>query len=75
MNSVELTDCLVRASVGENFLFEVESIFEDFTLESDSVEIVRAVLKFMEQRRGIDYGTPGPLVHFVERFYGQGVRG
>ena len=26
----------------------------------------------MELNPGLDFGTPGPLVHFVEQFYGNG---
>lgn len=33
---------------------------------------VAPILRFMEAHRDWDFGTPGPLVHFVERFHGQG---
>jgi len=36
------------------------------------VDSVDAILDFMESHPGLDYGMPGPLVHFAERFYGQG---
>jgi hypothetical protein len=31
-----------------------------------------SVGRAMEEYPVIDFGTPGPLVHFLERFYGQG---
>lgn len=40
--------------------------------EGVGFEAVEPVLKFMEKHPGIDYGSPGALVHFVERFYRQG---
>lgn len=36
------------------------------------VESVEQILKFMEEHPFIDYGAPGPLVHYVERFFGHG---
>lgn len=33
---------------------------------------VDPVLRFMEAHPDWNFGTPGPLVHFVERFHGQG---
>jgi hypothetical protein len=32
-------------------------------------EAVEPVLKFMEDHPGIDYGMPGHLVHFIEKFH------
>jgi hypothetical protein len=34
------------------------------------MESVEPVLRFMEEHSEIDFGMPGALVHFVERFYG-----
>ena len=34
------------------------------------LEAVEPVLRFMENHPSIDFGSPGPLVHFVERFDG-----
>jgi hypothetical protein len=31
-------------------------------------ECVEPILRFMEEHPDLDYGTPGPLVHLVERF-------
>jgi hypothetical protein len=39
------------------------------------IEAVEPILRFMEDHSSINYGQPGPLVHFVERFYGQGYEG
>ena len=36
------------------------------------VDTVEPILRFMEEHPGLDYGTPGPLVHFMEAFYRAG---
>jgi hypothetical protein len=36
------------------------------------VEVVEPILRFIEAHPRIDFGSPGPLVHFVERFYRKG---
>ena len=38
----------------------------------DAISAVPIILKFMEQHPTVDFGVPGPLVHFVERFYRKG---
>lgn len=35
-------------------------------------EAVRPVLEFMEHRPEIDFGSPGALVHFIERYWRKG---
>jgi hypothetical protein len=37
-----------------------------------SVDAVEPVLGFMEEHPSIDFGAPGALVHFLERFYRKG---
>lgn len=39
------------------------------------VDAVGVVLRFMEDHPDLDYGMPGALVHFVERFHGVGYEG
>jgi hypothetical protein len=34
------------------------------------IEAVEPVLRFMESHPSLDFGSPGPLVHFIERFNG-----
>ncbi|HEV7689291.1 MAG TPA: hypothetical protein VGO52_00635 [Hyphomonadaceae bacterium] len=35
-------------------------------------EAIEPILRFMEDHPDIDYGSPGPLVHFVERYHRHG---
>jgi len=40
--------------------------------EPDAIDAVPIILELMEQHPTFDFGVPGPLVHFVERFYQHG---
>lgn len=35
-------------------------------------EAIEPILRFMEENPSIEFGTPGALVHFVEKFYRNG---
>jgi hypothetical protein len=45
---------------------------EEWTTAAVGAEAVDSILKFMEAHPDLDYGSPGALVHFVERFYRKG---
>ena len=45
---------------------------DDLESSGAGLEVVEHILTAMETNPKADYGAPGPLVHFVERFYGQG---
>jgi hypothetical protein len=66
----------------QEIVSELESIPTDEEFESGSnelaetlisrgvgLEAVKPILLFMESHPQIDYGAPGPLVHFMERHY------
>lgn len=54
----------------ENF----EAIYEILNIikEEDSMLYIEWILHFMEENPKIDYGMPGPLVHFMEKKYKKG---
>ena len=35
-------------------------------------KIIEPILQFMEDHEELEYGVPGPLVHFIEKFYRKG---
>jgi hypothetical protein len=72
MNPTELNNKLHRAMNSSDFIDEARSIAETLKNEGAGIEFVRAILKFMEEHPTHDFGTPGPLAHFVETFYGHG---
>lgn len=53
-----------------------QSIAEDKVDELDEIdangESVEALLRLIEDNPGVDFGAPGPFVHFVEKFYQRG---
>ncbi len=48
----------------------VHELTESWIAVGVGIETVEPVLRFMEAHASIDFGSPGPLVHFVERFAG-----
>ena len=48
------------------------SLVDRWSAAGVGLEAVVPILQFMESHPGIEYGKPGRLVHFVERFYGHG---
>jgi hypothetical protein len=49
-----------------------QELTEKWELEGAGSEVLEPTLRFMEVHPEIDYGSPGPLAHFIERFHGQG---
>jgi len=64
-----LEDLLAIAST-DDFAFRSIDIVDRWKAAGVGVESVEVVLRFMEDHPSIDYGVPGHLVHFIERFYG-----
>ena len=53
---------------------DFEAIYEILNIikEEDSMLYIEWILHFMEENPKIDYGMPGPLVHFMEKKYKKG---
>lgn len=64
-------DELIKAISAEDF-YETEEVLEKVTQEDDSIEYVKSLLKYMEENPYIDYGMPGPIVHYIENYYQKG---
>jgi hypothetical protein len=54
----------------DHIVFHSYRIVEDLERSDDHLAAVRTILKFMEDNPSLDYGVPGPLVHYIERFGG-----
>jgi hypothetical protein len=68
----DLTDQLeVLARSPNDFVARTYDLTEAWLAAGVGVEAVEAVLRFMESHSSLDFGSPGPLVHFVERFNGE----
>ena len=68
MNQSTVIDQLKKVVTRDDFMELTEGLTEEWSNESNSFEAVEPILRFMESHPEVDYGMPGPLVHFVERF-------
>ena len=64
-------DRLQNAMLAEDEV-ETEDILLIIEDEDYSIDYVDAILRLMENYPNLDYGMPGPAVHFVERFFMKG---
>ena len=58
---------LTAAIISEDF-YLTDEIISKIKTEDDSIEYVTMILTFMENNPDIDYGMPGPIVHYVEKY-------
>jgi hypothetical protein len=69
----EIVKQLERIAAAEDFPHEAALLAEQWERSPcDNLDTVEEILRFMEQHTSINLGAPGPLVHFVERFHGNG---
>lgn len=47
-------------------------LVDELSKLQDGFEAVDIILRFMEERPDFDFGSPGPLVHYLETFYRRG---
>jgi len=69
MNAADATRELEEiASAGNDFEWQSGQLTARWKADPTGFEAVEPILRFMENHPDLDYGTPGPLVHFVETF-------
>ena len=64
----ELINQLDNLVGSDDFEFEMEEIMERIEAEGAGIEIVEDLLRIMETHPLDDFGMPGSMVHFIERF-------
>jgi hypothetical protein len=73
MNVAELEARLRSAAEDkDDFPYAVDDIVEELPVDPGNLDLVACVLGFMEMHGNLDYGAPGSLVHYLERFYRRG---
>ena len=72
MTRKEITDQLQRIASADDFAVRSAELTDAWSLAGLGDETIEPILRFMEQHPAIDFGMPGPLVHFLEQFYGKG---
>lgn len=60
-----------KAILSEDF-YETNEVLAIVREEDDSFEYVSFILRLMEENPNLDFGVPGPAVHFVEKFFQKG---
>ena len=69
MNPQVITAELESIPTDEEFESRSYELAETWISRDIGIDAVRPILLFMESHPQIDYGGPGPLVHFMERHY------
>lgn len=59
-------------SINDDFEKVMMECMEDIKENYDRSDSVKPLLLLMERHPLTDFGSPGPIVHFVERFYKKG---
>lgn len=62
---------LKKAILNENF-YETNQIIENIKQENAPFEYLSPIFEIMEENPELDYGMPGPIVHFMEGYYKNG---
>lgn len=60
------------ASHGADFVASATELVDEWEADRARLDRVEAILAFMEDHPELDYGAPGPLVHYVETCHGRG---
>lgn len=63
----ELKDAILK----EN-LYETNRVIEKIKGEDGAFEYLPYIFEIMENNPELDYGMPGPIVHFMESYYRKG---
>lgn len=68
----EIAAQLEQAASEDDFEHKCAELTDSWRAANLGIESVEPILRFMEQQPDLDYGSPGPLVHYVEQFYRKG---
>lgn len=72
MTPAEISAQLESIAAANDFASCSAEFVDRWIGQGAGIEVVAPILRFMEEHPSIDFGAPGPLVHFVERFYRRG---
>ncbi|MCE9637842.1 MAG: hypothetical protein K8T90_19250 [Planctomycetes bacterium] len=72
MDAREAAAQLQAIASDPDFAYASNELTDGWGANGAGLDVVEAVLRFMETHPDIDYGTPGALVHFVERRHHRG---
>jgi hypothetical protein len=68
----EIRDQLNAIASLDDFEQRSSELVAQWRAAAAGLDAVDAILRFIEEHPQLDLGSPGALVHFVEKFYGHG---
>jgi hypothetical protein len=72
MTDKQITNQLQSIASADDFVTSSAELTEAWSTAGIGAECIGPVLQFMEEHPALEYGMPGPLVHFVEEYYRKG---
>ncbi|WLD93782.1 hypothetical protein [Alkalihalobacillus sp. AL-G] len=63
-------EILKNSVIKEDFIDIAYDVTEEIESYENAFDAIEPILKLVEQNPEVDFGSPGPLVHFVEQFHG-----
>lgn len=72
MTDKTVSEQLEAIALAEDFASSTAELTEAWSAADVGFESVEQILRFMEEHPELDYGSPGPLVHFIEEIYMKG---
>lgn len=72
MEQKDIINSLISIADLDDFKEKSSKLILGWAKDKDAFNAIDPILYFMERNPNIDYGSPGPLVHFVEKFYRKG---
>lgn len=62
----------LKLAIKNEDFYETNEILEKIKQEGDAFEYLSPLFKLMEANSDLEFGEPGPIVHFMEMFYRRG---
>lgn len=56
----------------DEFLYDCQDVVEELISVEDGQDAIEPILSLFEKHEEADFGSPGPLVHYLEKFYKKG---
>ena len=72
MNKEDIITALKEAVIPDEEYYIDSEIINAMLEYSDPFEFVEPILDIISENPSVDFGSPGELVHFVEKFYKKG---
>lgn len=65
----DVIEKLRELAASGDFFGQSSKLVDEWSRSPDAFQAVEPILMFMESNPGVEFGSPGPLVHFVEQFH------